>query len=165
MVSLSEIKNINNIQELALHYDLIQKYAYQINPKNKILMDDIVQDMFIKLTITWKNSPTKLINGGYVAMALMSVYRDYQRLYSKKMNFDVEFGDIIDDSEDSLKDKLIQDGLYEHYEYIKETKMDWYERKVLHFYLLMPLTQLSKRTGISYKSLTYTITKIKEKIK
>ena len=166
-INLTEIKEINSIEELAKHYELIQSYVYQINPSNLFLMDDIVQDTFMKLHTTFTNNPTKVISGGYVAMSLMSVYRDHQRQQRKLDQgtelYEANIPEKIDDYEEVLENKLAEEELWLEFENAKD-KLTWYEKKVLEYSFIMPMTILSSESNIDYESLTYTLRKIKAKL-
>lgn len=166
-INLTEIQDINSIEELSKHYDLIQSYTYQINPSNKSLMDDLIQDTFIKLDTTFKNDPTKIISGGYVAMCIMSIYRDYQRQQRKLDQgteiYEANIPEKIDDYEEVLEMKLAEEELWLEFESAKD-KLSWYEKKVLEYSFIMSMTILSSESEIDYESLTYTLRKIKAKL-
>jgi len=169
MVNLSTISNITSIEGLSEHYILIRKYAHQMNPKLKEQMDDVVQDAFIKLADIFLKYPGKEIDGGYVALTLSSILKNQQKAYINKMDFgndiyDATIPDTPDNYEEVLQHKLEEEERYLEYEN-KKKLISWYDRKVLEYSLVMSLSELSRHTGISYKSLSWTLKKIKEKLK
>jgi len=169
MINLSTITNITNIEQLSQHYELIRKYAHQMNPLIKEQMDDVVQDAFIKLSDIFLKYPGKEIDGGYVALTLSSILKNQQKAYTNKMdfgndNYEATIPDTPDNYEEILQHKLEEEYKYIQYE-DKKKLLSWYERKILDYSLMMSLSELSRHTGISYKSLSWSLKKIKEKLK
>lgn len=169
MVNLSQINNITSIEELSEHYDLIRKYAHQLNPRMKEQLDDVLQDTFLKLSDIFLKYPGKVIDGGYVAMTLSSVYKNYLKSYNNKLNFGNEtyeaiIQDLPDNYEEVLQEKLAIEDRYDLYEK-KKSQLSWYNAKVLEYSLVMSVSELSRQSKISYKSLSWTLNKIKEKLK
>lgn len=156
-VNLSMIKNITTIEQLSKYYDNIRDYTYLIDRENKQDMDDVIQDTFIKIMDMFDKKPGKVINGGYVALTLRSVYINKLKLKSRYDRFsNVE--SIIDDNDQYIKydwnkyDKIIEN-------------LSWYEKKVYEYCITMNISELSRQSGISQKSLRLTFIKIKNKIK
>ena len=161
-VNLSMIKNITTIEQLSKYYDNIRDYTYLIDRENKQDMDDVIQDTFIKIMDIFDKKPGKVINGGYVALTLRSVYINKLKLKSRYDRFsNVE--NIIDDNDQFNKydwDKYDWDK----YDKIIEN-LSWYEKKVYEYCITMNISELSRQSGISQKSLRLTFIKIKNKIK
>ncbi len=162
-ISLSNISNINNINDLAQYYDQIRAYAHQINPQKKEEIDDIVQDCFIKLDRIFKKYPDKVIDGGYIALTLTSLYKNYRKNYLNKNIMNDSPTEEIDDSELSIKNKEMDEIKWEKLNSSIQT-LSWYEKKVLEYSFQMSLSELSRKSDISYKSLTHTLKKIKLKL-
>ena len=156
-VNLSMIKNITTIEQLSKYYDNIRDYTYLIDRENKQDMDDVLQDTFIKIMDMFDKQPDKVINGGYVALTLRSVYINKLKLKSRYDRFsNVE--NIIDDNEQFNKYD------WDKYDKIIEN-LSWYEKKVYEYCITMNISELSRQSGISQKSLRLTFIKIKNKIK
>lgn len=167
-INLTEIKEINSIEELAKHYDLIRAYAHQINPQQKEQMEDIVQDTFIKLQVLFEKYPEKVIDGGYVAMTLRSVRLNDKKAYINKMDFGNFLNESIipdteDESEITIQTKMDEEILWEKFDELVED-LSWYDRKVLQHSLTMSISELSRNSGIGYDSLRHTMNKNKAKI-
>ena len=69
----------------------------------------------------------------------------------------------IDDSELSIKNKEMDEIKWEKLNSSIQT-LSWYEKKVLEYSFQMSLSELSRKSDISYKSLTHTLKKIKLKL-
>lgn len=169
MVNLASINNITSITQLAEHYELIRKYAHQMNPKLKEQMEDVVQDMFVKIADIFLKYPGKEIDGGYVALTLSSILKNQHKAYTNKLDFGNDTYEAIiqdqpDNYEEVLQYKLDVEERYRLFE-IKKNNLSWYDRKVLEYSLVMSVSELSRQTHISYKSLSWTLNKIKDKLK
>lgn len=161
---MKEIKNIKSIEELMQYDKLIRHNAYGICYGNSIA-DDLVNDLYIKL-IDYFNKG-KVINGGLIFVSLNNAYRNYVKRQNKldmgTMNNCAFIPDVIDDYDDIYQEKLENENKYNIID-DRLKLLTWYERKVLDFSLENPLTLLALHTGISYKSLYYTLNKIKIKL-
>ena len=74
-----------------------------------------------------------------------------------------DFDDFID--QDTEFDNISIDKYdWDKYDEIIEN-LSWYEKKVYEYCLTMNISELSRQSGISQKSLRLTFIKIKEKIK
>lgn len=156
---MNEIQNISSIEELMPYDALIRSNAYGICYGNSIA-DDLVNDLYIKLIDYFKMG--KVINGGLIFVSLCNAYRNYVKRQNKLISEEF-IPNRIDDFEDIVELKLLNENRYDEIE-DRMKLLNWYERKVIDFSLEYPLTLLALNTGISYKSLYYTLNKIKIKI-
>lgn len=163
---LNKIRNIKSIEELSKHYDLIRKYAHSLNRENTSKMDDIIQEVFIKINEIFITQPGKIINGSYVSLTFRSILSNEHK--KKKIKtytepFDLEqYLDNEDDYDYEYTDE--QNKIYDELDSIVDT-FSWYEKKVYEYSLQMSISELSRQSDISHRSLRFTLSKIKEKIK
>ena len=169
-VNLSIIKNVRSLEDLAPDYELIRKYAHQINPNQAEQLDDIVQDTFIKLHTMFEKYPNKVIDGAYVASALKSVYLDDKKSVSNRIDLGSKDKEaVIPDTEDTyqevLETKLDEERrIWNKFDEVINS-LSWYDRKVYEYSLVMSVLELSRRSDITYNSLIWTINKVKHKLK
>ena len=162
-VNLSMIKNVKSIHELSKYYNEIRDYIYLVDRNSKQDMDDLVQDTFMRLQKIWDNFPDKVINGGYVALTIRSIRMNNLKIKNRTDKTICDFDDFID--QDTEYDNISNDKYdWDKYDEIIEN-LSWYEKKVYEYCLTMNISELSRQSGISQKSLRLTFIKIKEKIK
>lgn len=163
-IKLSSLKGIKNLDELS-KYDNIIRTKCKTMIKCPDTADDIVNDMYLKISSVFERGES--IGGDLVFITMKNLITDF---YRKNRKFD--FGNSIypstmpekeDYSYDDIKHKLHQEKLYEEIERRKDN-LHWYEKAVLEFSEDHNLLELSRQTGISYRSLNYTKTKINEKL-
>lgn len=168
-VTLTEIKDITSLAELAKFDSLIRRYTYQIGPSQKEQLDDIIQDVYIKLHNLFARYPGKVIDGGYVAMTIKSVYLNEKKTYNNRMDFGNSsessyIPDTPDNFKETLEDKLKdEEEVWEKYDEIINS-LTWYDKKVHEHSLTMSLSELSRQSQIGYNSLIWTSNKIKAKL-
>lgn len=162
-VSLHNIEGVRSIEDLAPHYDLIKSHLYVLTNKRGADMDDLMQDFYIKMYNYFNKYPNKVINGGFVSNTLRNMLRNYYNSVSKNKT---EYEHNLVDREDSdleIADKLKDEELYqEMYEKIEE--LDWVERTILEYSLIMSIAELSRLSEIPYQNIIYTLNKAKSKL-
>ena len=161
---MNEIYNISTLQELCKYDALIRRTAYDIC-RQDCIADDLVNDFYLKVDKVFKNG--RVVNGGFVGISLRNAYTNYLK-GQNKLDFgfddtDHHIPDKVDDYYEVLEQKINNE---EYYQVIFERidTLNWYEMKILECWLIKPLTELAADTGISYKSLYYSLNKIKIKI-
>lgn len=165
--SLHTIENITNINQLAEHYDLIVSHARLfLNTEDTY---DLVHDLFIKLDTYFKKYPDKVINGGFISNSLRNMVRNIQKVDGKYIDYNVEVDEDfraledIDFSNETINMKIEKEFQYEEIELMLQ-KLTWVERTVLEYSLVMPLTEVSRLSGIAYQNLVYQLNNAKEKL-
>lgn len=124
---------------------------------------DIVQSMYLKIgnlvakgkDITYGDD----INHFYIFRTLTTIFLDYKRRERKEADFDFDNYDVEADQEIEYKKK---------YEKILEEldKLYWYDKKVYEIIESgEPISELSRKTNISYYSLYNTYKKVKKYLK
>lgn len=138
--------------------DIVESFG--CNPETA---KDVVQEMYLKIgklvaqgkDITFGND----VNHFYIFRTLTTIFLDYKRRERKEGDFDFENYDIEDEQEVEYKKK---------YEIILEEldNMYWYDKKV---YEIIEggesISELSRKTNISYYSLYNTYKKVKKYLK
>lgn len=138
--------------------DIVESFG--CNPETA---KDVVQEMYLKIgklvaqgkDITFGND----VNHFYIFRTLTTIFLDYKRRERKEGDFDFENYDIQDEQEVEYKKK---------YEIILEEldNMYWYDKKV---YEIIEggesISELSRKTNISYYSLYNTYKKVKKYLK
>lgn len=164
--NINQIKNITSLTELAKHDTEIRHHAKSFI-RCKQTADDIVNDMYISICKILSEGDRN-INGGYIHMTLNNLYTNHLKFYVNRrdfgtMTYEAYIPESEEDFDDILSDKMADEKLYD---IIDEMIADltWYEQKILEFEKTMSLLELSKRTGISYRSLIYTRQKIRIKL-
>lgn len=163
-ITLKDINNITNIEELSKYDNIIRSKA-KIMCDNKLFYDDIVNDMYI--LVNEKLLDGKIINGGYVFLTMRNLITNYHKRNNKwDKNLDVEDFYIADDPDDfrELLENLINDELLYNELNERISKLTWYEQKLMQHSYEMSLLELHRKSGISYRSLIYTKNKINKKI-
>jgi DNA-directed RNA polymerase specialized sigma24 family protein len=138
--------------------DIVESFG--CNPETA---EDIVQSMYEKIgrlvaqgkDITFGND----VNHFYIFRTLTTIFLDYKRRERKEGDFDFENYDIEDDQEVEYKKK---------YEIILEEldNMYWYDKKVYEIIESgESISELSRKTNISYYSLYNTYKKVKKYLK
>lgn len=162
-VSLHNIEGVRSIEDLAPHYDLIKSHLLVLTNKRGDDIDDLMQDFYIKMYNYFKKYPNKVINGGFVSNTLRNMLRNYYTSVSKnKTEYEHNLVDR-DDNDLEIADKLKDEELYqEMYEKIEE--LDWVERTILEYSLIMSIAELSRLSEIPYQNIIYTLNKAKSKL-
>jgi DNA-directed RNA polymerase specialized sigma24 family protein len=138
--------------------DIVESFG--CNPETA---EDIVQEMYLKIgklvasgkDITFGND----VNHFYIFRTLTSIFLDHKRRERKEGDFDFDNYEVQDDEEVEYKKK---------YEIILEEldNMYWYDKKV---YEIIEggesISELSRKTNISYYSLYNTYKKVKKYLK
>ena len=138
--------------------DIVQSFG--CNPETA---EDIVQSMYEKIgrlvaqgkDITFGND----VNHFYIFRTLTTIFLDYKRRERKEGDFDFDNYDIEDEQEVEYKKK---------YEIILEEldNMYWYDKKVYEIIESgESISELSRKTNISYYSLYNTYKKVKNYLK
>lgn len=138
--------------------DIVESFG--CNPETA---EDIVQEMYLKIgklvaqgkDITFGND----VNHFYIFRTLTTIFLDYKRRERKEGDFDFENYDIEDEQEVEYKKK---------YEIILEEldNMYWYDKKVYEIIESgESISELSRKTNISYYSLYNTYKKVKKYLK
>lgn len=162
---LNIIKNISSLEELSKYDDIIRLQAKRLI-KCPETADDLVNDMYIKLHKTMQNGT--IINGGYVHITLKNLYTNHLKFDTNRYDrgdsyYEAKIPEFEDTFEEDFQDKLELEEQYEEIERrIKE--LTWYEKKILEFEELISLSELSRQSGITYRSLCYSRDKIREKL-
>lgn len=158
---LSMIKNITSLDQLVL-YDLnIRRFA-NCKIKEKHLVDDFVNEMYIKVYKSFENGKT--INGGYIVLIIENLYKNhikFEKRYQQEIGYQ---HDSEDKSKKAIEEKYIVDERFDEMYELIDSRLKWFEKKILELSYQMPLTELSKRSKIPYASLIYTSNKIKNKL-
>lgn len=154
----------NNIEDLSKDDAYLRNMAFKIC-KNNPIADDLLNDFYIKAIPLFNQS--RVLSDGFVFICISNAYVNYIKR-QKKLDFGLNnlpavIPEIPDDTEQTILDKLEDEKLYNIIQNRYE-QLSWYEGKLLNFSLVMPLTVLAQNTGISYKSLCYTLNKIKIKM-
>lgn len=163
---MATIQNITSLDELVKFDEMIREYTYRLcRDKHQDMVDDLVQDMYIKLHKAFEKGKT--IDGGYIVITLKNLLINNLNIESRMDRggefYEVEFPKIIDDYNETLEIKQEQEEKYSKIEERIES-LTWYEKKILQLQQSMSLLQLSKATKISYRSLIYTSDKMKNKL-
>lgn len=138
--------------------DIVESFG--CNPETA---EDIVQTMYEKIgrlvaqgkDITFGND----VNHFYIFRTLTTIFLDYKRRERKEGDFDFDNYDIEDEQEVEYKKK---------YEIILEEldNMYWYDKKVYEIIESgESISELSRKTNISYYSLYNTYKKVKKYLK
>ena len=138
--------------------DIVESFG--CNPQTA---EDIVQEMYLKIgklvaqgkDITFGND----VNHFYIFRTLTTIFLDYKRRERKEGGFDFDNYDIEDEQEVEYKKK---------YEIILEEldNMYWYDKKVYEIIESgESISELSRKTNISYYSLYNTYKKVKKYLK
>ncbi len=130
---------------------------------NKVTAEDLVQEMYIRIQIKLEkgldiNYVNDEINYYYIFKTLRTLFLDLKR---KAKN--IKYREIKDT--DVLTYDLEYDSKYKKVKTVLNT-LYWYDKEV--FDLINAgekISNLSRKTGISYYSLYNTYTKVKEKLK
>lgn len=162
-VSLHNIEGVRSIEDLAPHYDLIKSHLLVLTNKRGEDIEDLMQDFYIKMYNYFEKYPSKVINGGFVSNTLRNMLRNYYSAVSKnKTEYEHSLVDK-DDNDLEIEDKLKDEELYqEMYEKIEE--LEWVERTVLEYSLIMSIAELSRLSEIPYQNIIYTLNKAKTKL-
>jgi DNA-directed RNA polymerase specialized sigma24 family protein len=123
------------INELAKKDSQWRKMSYQIC-KDKDLADELVQEMYIKLS-----NKVKPLSDGYIFVTLRSLF------YDSLKNTDI----LIDDfSKFELEDLEYIEGI----DYIELTKdLTWYERTMFELSTLLGQRKLARKTNIPLQTI------------
>ena len=138
--------------------DIVESFG--CNPQTA---EDIVQEMYLKIgklvaqgkDITFGSD----VNHFYIFRTLTTIFLDYKRRERKEGDFDFENYDIEDEQMVEYKKK---------YEIILEEldSMYWYDKKVYEIIESgESISELSRKTNISYYSLYNTYKKVKKYLK
>ena len=123
------------IFELAKKDAQWRKMAFQIC-KDKDLSDELVQEMYIKLS-----TKTKILTDGYIFVTLRSLF--YDSLKGKDI--------LIDDfSKFEIEEEEYNDGI-DYKELSKD--LTWYERTLFELSTLHGQRELSRQTGIHIQTI------------
>ena len=170
MKSLSHIKDIGSLEELSKYYDDIRKYTYTIfNYNNTEQLDDIIQDVFIKMHNMFETKPPRIINGAFVATAIRNTKKDADKQYTNRyLLVDVMEEDVEDsfESEYILRlsaEKEEEQKLKQIEDIVSTLKL--YDQQLFAHSKEMTMKELSRKSGINYKSLCNSMSKIRAEIK
>lgn len=163
--SLHKIVGITDIKQLSVYNTLILGHAKMLTRGNRLLAEDITQEMYINLDKYFTKYPDKIINGGFVSLSLRNTLRNYwETLKRKDSDYNWDEQELtFDESFEDIEEKIKDEELYEEMEK-RMQQLPWYERKVLEYSLEMPISELSRKSGINYQNLIYSLDKAKRKI-
>lgn len=146
--------------------------------KDKDLSQDLVQETFLQLMTMNQHRLLIIIDSGkiktYICKIMMVKYYSAKSQFNKKM---VQYKKKKIQSDESFLEHLANKNSPEHHqETLNEmnekidnclTHFDEYDRKLFQLYYETGLSvrKLSEETGISFKSIQYTIDKVKKNIK
>ena len=161
---LSVIKDVNSLEELSKYDKIIRNKCKELI-KCPDTAEDIVNDMYIKIHGAFEKGVT--VNGGYVFITLKNLINNYYKK-NNRLDFgnaeeDSKIPDIEDDYDEVVEGKLYKEELYDEMERRIDT-LHWYDKAVLEYEEKYNLSELSRKTGISYRSLNHTKDKIKKKL-
>lgn len=167
--SLHTIKNVGSLEELAKYHKLIFKHAVMVTGYvNKTNAKDLVQEFYLKMHDYFEKNPNKKINGGFIATALKNRYIDEKR-YMSRFDFGIAEKDSIqtyleDRADDEAYEATTEDYLLSELEDIIDNHLTGEERLLIELSYDMNLSELSRKTDISYSNLRYEYLKTKKKI-
>tara|TARA_B110000008_G_scaffold40786_1_gene37721 strand:- start:239 stop:766 length:528 start_codon:yes stop_codon:yes gene_type:complete len=146
--------------------------------KDKDLSEDLVQETFLQLMTMNQHKLLIIIDSGkiktYICKIMMVKYYSAKSQFNKKM---VQYKKKKIQSDESFLEHLANINSPEHHqETLNQMNekidncllhFDEYDRKLFQLYYETGLSvrQLSEETGISFKSIQYTIDKVKKNIK
>jgi RNA polymerase sigma factor (sigma-70 family) len=134
------------IEQLAKKDTLWRKIAFTIC-KDKMLADDLVQEMYLKCYDCKKE-----INDFYIVITIKNIFLDYLR--KSKLTTSIENYDF------NFKDNKIEFDDKEQ-EFISELK--WYEKELLEMSFDLSLRQIEKEVNIHYKFTERILKKVRAK--
>jgi hypothetical protein len=164
---LKNIKNITSIEQLSKYDKIIREHAL-ILIKDKNIASELVQEMYLNIDKYLKKYPNKIIDGGLVSVSLRNLHRNHLQFEVNRYDrggadYEVSFPDLPDEYETIYEDKMKMEQLYEEMDK-KLNNLTWYSKKVLEYSQTMCISELSRKSGISYISLIYDLNKTKEKL-
>lgn len=163
-IKFTSLNNISSLDELAKYDQLFRDYTNGF-VTDKSIADDVVQDMYLKLSKAFENG--KVVNGGYIVITLKNLYLNHLKIVDRYNKGDETSEYVpqekVDDFDKVLEDKLEEEKQYQLIEE-KIDKLSWFEKSIIQFEMKMSLYQLSKKSGISYRSLIYSKNKINNKL-
>ena len=146
--------------------------------KDKDLSEDLVQETFLQLMTMNQHKLLIIIDSGkiktYICKIMIVKFYSTKSQFNKKM---VQYKKKKINSDDSflehLANKRIENNSNDHVEMMNEkiddclNTFDEYDRKLFQLYYETGLSirRLSEETGITFKSIQYTIDKVKKNIK
>lgn len=162
---LNKIKDISSLEELSKFDDIIREQAKRLI-KCPETADDLVNDMYIKLHKTMVKGT--VINGGYVHITLKNLYTNYLKFQVNRYDrgdsiYEASIPDLEDTFLETFEEKLLEEELYLEIEN-RINNLTWYEKKILEFENSISLLELSKQSGITYRSLCYSRDKMRDKL-
>lgn len=136
----------------------------------KDVAEDIVQDMYLKIGEYLNKKVIDImyneeeLNYYYIYLTLKSLYFNYSKRESKRVlhNFnecDTYSNELINEdyvNNFEVAEKVIEEEL---------SKLHWYDKKVWDMYQHTNLAELSRNTGIGYRSLYNTKCNVEERLK
>lgn len=162
-VSLHNIKDVRSVEDLAVHYNLIKRHLFVLARRSGEDIEDLLQDFFINMHKYFEKYPDKVINGGFVSNSLRNMLRNYY--VSVKRNPAVYEMDLVatEDNSEELELKTEEELKYdEMYSMVEE--LDWAEKTVLEYSLIMSVAELSRLSEIPYQNLVYALNCAKKKL-
>lgn len=167
-ISLHMIDNINNIEDLSKHYDLIVKHSKFLTDDNNY--EDIVNNIFIKLDKYFKKHPTKVINGGFISNTIRNEYRNLLKSSTNTKFTELDFQTETNycEGEDDVTANFIQKAEEERmYERMYKTLAEYgdTEKYIILQRQEKSLRQISIETGISYNIIWNFFDKFRNKVK
>lgn len=167
-ISLHMIDNINNIEDLSKHYDLIVKHSKFLTDDNNY--EDIVNNIFIKLDKYFKKHPTKVINGGFISNTIRNEYRNLLKSSTNTKFTELDFQTETNycESEDDVTSNFIQKVEdEERYNKIYKAMADLgdTEKFIINERKEKSLRKISIETGISYNIIWNFFDSFRDKVK
>ena len=141
------------LEELSKKDSKWRSYAIYLT-KDKNTADDLVQDMYLKLS-----DQQKQINDFFVIITIRNLFYDQQ----KKKKYEHFYNDMSYLERDNYKFEPNDEEL-EILEYLKEN-CNWWEYELLEMSTEHSLRQLEKRYGIHFMQIHKTVKKIKDDVK
>lgn len=163
--SLHDIENLTSIKDVAVYNQRLLDHCRMLAQSKEDYINDLIQDLYINLDKYFTKYPDKVINGGFLSLSIRNLLRNYWiSLKRRTPDFDWEVNEFeYDEGIDTLKEKIKDEELYDQLEE-KLSALHWYERKIIEFSLEMPITELSRQSGINYQNLIYSLGKTKKKL-
>lgn len=122
-LNLLKTKTMKGLQEIAEHDSEWRKIALRIT-RDKHHADDIVQDMYLKLS----DKEDKNITPYYVIMTLESIFKDYHKMQGIQLNYN---SNLFEESEHIYNESKFEPTDREQVFIDRAKKLPYIEREIL----------------------------------
>lgn len=169
-LKVSQIKGATSLDDIAPYYLAMVKYTAGLihSEKNKdvAIANDIVGDVILQLHKAFEKG--KVIDAGYVIMALKNTYiNEYNKAMRTNTGNELHEATIPEDEEDDVYNMVeFKEGIEELFENMNEriNELRFYDKNILKYSQTKGLKELHRLSGISYRSLSYSLQKIRIKL-